>query len=263
MSDDACFVPESPTRFRPTEHVGGGWNPAEQHVAPGMGLLAHAIERDRAARGGAGRDGDLRLARFSCEILGTIPLEPVDVEVSVLRPGRTIELVEARLVHAGRPALIARAWLTAAYDTTSLAGTPLPPIPAPGSLPEWRMSEHWPGGFARSVTIRRREDKPGRAAFWLRPQRDLIAGVPVSTTARLLGVVDLANGVTPRASGDEVFSPNLDLAAHLIRQPAGEWIGCDTAVSFGPHGAGLTHTVLHDERGPLGTVSQGLTVRPR
>ena len=31
---------------------------------------------------------------------------------------------------------------------------------------------------------------------------------------------------------------------------------------FGPGGLGLTTSVLHDSTGPLGTVSQSLTVRP-
>lgn len=256
----AYFVPESGTRFRPTEHVGGGWNPDEQHVAPGMGLLAHVIERDRDDR----RDDGLRLTRFSCEILGTMPMgEPVDAAVTVLRPGRTIELVEARLAHGGRTALIARAWLTRAFDTARIAGSALPAIPPVPQVPAWDATATWPGGFVRSVESRRLEHEPGRAAFWLRPAHALIAGIEVSATARLLGVADLANGVTPRVAADEAVYPNLDLAAHLIREPQGEWIGFDTTVSFGPDGAGVTHSVIHDAAGPVGTVGQGLTVRPR
>jgi hypothetical protein len=259
VKEAAYFEPESDTRFRPTEQVGGGWNPDEQHVAPGMGLLAHAIERDRDAR----RDDDLRLSRFSCEILGTMPLEPVDVSVSVLRAGRTIELVEARLSHDGRSSLIARAWLTRAYDTTRFAGTALAGIPAVDDIPEWDAAATWPGGFVASVEARRTEHEPGRATYWLRPRFDLVAGAATSATARLLGLVDLANGVTPRASADDVVYPNLDLAAHVFRPPRGEWIGFDTAVSFGPDGAGVTTSTVHDQDGPVGTVAQGLTVRPR
>ncbi|WP_345751530.1 thioesterase family protein [Microbacterium rhizophilus] len=259
MSDGAYYLPESASRFRPTQHVGGGWNPDEQHVAPGMGLLAHAIERDRDAR----RDDGLRLTRFSCEILGTMPLETVDVSVTVLRAGRTIELVEARLGQDGRTSLIARAWLAQAFDTARFAGTPLPTVPPLDEVPEWDATARWPGGFVASMEARRIEHEPGRATFWMRPRFGLIQGVPVSPVARLLGIVDLANGVTPRAASDDVVYPNLDLAAHLIRAPRGEWIGFDTTVSFGPDGAGVTMSVLHDEDGPVGTVTQGLTVRPR
>ncbi|MFN7242916.1 MAG: thioesterase family protein, partial [Dietzia cercidiphylli] len=56
--------------------------------------------------------------------------------------------------------------------------------------------------------------------------------------------------------------PNIDLTAHLFREPRGEWVGFDTRVSFGPGGLGLTSSTLHDESGPIGTLAQTLTVRP-
>lgn len=65
-----------------------------------------------------------------------------------------------------------------------------------------------------------------------------------------------------RESPTDVAFPNLDLTAHLFTQPRGEWIGFDTTVSFGPTGLGLTSSVIYDTRGPVGTVSQILTVRP-
>ena len=38
-------------RFRPTEHVGGAWTTAEQHISPLNGLIVHAVETNgRAAR---------------------------------------------------------------------------------------------------------------------------------------------------------------------------------------------------------------------
>ena len=55
--------------------------------------------------------------------------------------------------------------------------------------------------------------------------------------------------------------PNTDLTVHLFRQPTGDWLGLDTDVSFGPDGIGLTASVLHDERGPIGRAAQTLTLR--
>jgi hypothetical protein len=76
--------------FQPTGHAQGAWNDHEQHMAPVSGLLAHALERH------APRPG-LAMARVTYEILGLIPLEPITVTVTVrtVRPGRTIELIEA------------------------------------------------------------------------------------------------------------------------------------------------------------------------
>jgi len=86
----AFFKRLSETRYLPTEHTGGAWNIREQHIAPAIGLLAHHLERDAAARG----HGFL-IARLSYDILGTIPIEAMEADVQVLRSGRTIELVEA------------------------------------------------------------------------------------------------------------------------------------------------------------------------
>ena len=84
----------------------------------------------------------------------------------------------------------------------------------------------------------------------------------MSRLAALTGLLDVANGMTVRAEPTDVLFPNVDLTAHFFAQPQGEWLGLDTTVSFGSDGVGLTTSVIHDERGPVGTSSQCLTVRP-
>lgn len=255
----AYFQRLSPTRFQATSAVQGAWNTDEQHIAPVLGLLTHAVEQDRDIR----RGPDLVVTRLSFDILGTLPIATVDVEVRVIRLGRTIELVEATVAHNGRAAVILRAWLQKPSDTAAIAGTDLPPMPALGQLVPWSATEIWPGEFVRTVDVRRTEVEPGRARFWLRPGVPLIEGEPASLTARALSIMDIANGITPRLSPTAVAFPNLDTTVHLFTQPRSDWIGYDTTVTFGADGIGLTHSVLHDESGPIGTAQQILTVRPR
>ena len=256
---DAYFDRVGEAAFRATEHVGGAWNTAEQHIAPALGLLAHVVELDRDAR----RDDGLVVGRLSFDILGTIPVDVVETAVTVVRPGRTIELVEAALMHGGRPAVVLRAWLLQQRDTGPWRGTSLPAIPPPDAMPAWQGGTVWPGGFIASVEIRREQHEPGRAAFWVRTRLSLVQGEEVSPLARAAGLFDIANGMTVRAAPQEVAFPNLDLTAHLFAQPRGEWIGFDTTVSFGATGTGLTSTVLHDATGSFGTLAQVLTLRPR
>lgn len=245
--------------FTPTDLVGGAWNVTEQHVAPAIGLLAHAIEVDARAR----RSDPLQLGRLSYDILGTIPLDTVEIDVHVIRPGRTIELVEARLSHGGRPAILLRAWLAQGYDTGAIAGNGFDPIPGPDSMVPWAGSQEWPGGFIASIDARRQSIAPGRAVGWIRTPHPLIADEAVSPLARAMGLVDTANGLAPLVSTTEAAFPNLDLTAHIFRTPAGEWLGYDVSVAFGADGIGVTHTILHDQDGAIGTVSQWLTIRPR
>lgn len=253
------FERTGPAAFLPTDHVRGAWREDEQHVAPALGLLTHLVESDHAAR----RTSQERLAvsRLSFDILGTMPVEEVTTEVAVRRPGRTVELVEATISHAGRPAVVLRAWLLARGDTEAQHGTPVEPLPSPDDLPRWRPDDVWPGGFITSVDVRRHEVEPGRATFWVRPSVPLL-DEPSSAVARWAGVLDIANGMTVREDPRRVAFPNVDLTAHLVRDPVGDWVGFDTSVTFGPDGRGLTGSVLHDTEGMVGGLAQSLTVRP-
>ncbi|UNK69948.1 thioesterase family protein [Microbacterium sp. H1-D42] len=250
----------SATTFEPTEHVGGAWNPAEQHVAPVLGLLAHIVETDHETRR---PDAPLVLARANYDILGVIPMAPFEVETRVIRAGRTIELVEATLSQGGRAALTLRAWMLQTSDTTGVVGTEMATMPPAEALAEWHADAGWLGGAIRSIDFRHRSFGPGRAQAWIRPRVPLLVDEPISARSRLLGTADFANGIAIRVSPTEVLYPNVDLTASVFREPVGEWIGFDTNVSFGPDGVGLTETVLSDEAGPLGTSSQTLTVRLR
>lgn len=254
----AYFERIGASTFRATPHVGGAWDTAEQHIAPALGLLAHVVELDRDAR----RSDGLVLARLSYDILGTLPIDAVEASVRVVRPGRTIDLVEADLSHDGRRAVTLRAWLLRPEDTGPLAGTALPGIAGPEGMSPWNPSTVWPGGFIASAEVRRAQAEPGRAAYWVRTDVPLVGDEPVSPVARAAGLLDIANGMTVRASPQELAFPNVDLTAHLFRAPSGDWLGFDTTVSFGSAGIGVTSSVLHDIAGAVGTMSQILTIRP-
>lgn len=245
-------------RFRATPHVSGAWDPEQQHIAPALGLLVHAVELDRDRR----RTDDLRVGRLSFDILGTVPVETVDVAVRVARPGRTVELVEATLTHGGRAVVALRAWLMQSFDTRRLQATALPRMKPPADLPAWDPTTVWPGGFIASAEVRRDEEEPGRARFWVRTAQPLLEDEPVSDLARFAGLLDIANGMSVRADPREIAFPNVDLTAHLFDEPHGDWVGFDTTVSFGAGGLGVTSSAIHDQDGPVGTLSQALTVRP-
>ncbi len=255
---DAYFAALGESRYEPTELASGAWQPGELHFAPLGGLLAHAIERHRAAHGTPG----LVLSRIAFDILGFLALEPVSVRVETRRPGRTIELVEATASIGGRDAAVARAWCSVSSDTSDAAGGTAAPIAPPERGRPTRFHEAWGGGFVRSLDVREHgEVVPGRGTVWVASPHALVDGEPTSALARWIGLVDVANGVAVRETPDAWLFPNLDLTIHLLRQPEGGWLGLDTAVAFGPTGQGVTGTVLHDERGHVGHAMQTLTVR--
>lgn len=254
----AYFERAGRSSFRATVHVSGAWNTAEQHIAPALGLLVHLVERDRDSR----RSDGLLIGRLAFELLGTVPVDVVETEVRVVRPGRTIELVEAVLRHGGRDVVALRAWLVQRGETDRLATTTLPRLPPPEAMPPFDLTTVWPGGFIASAEVRRVELQPGRATSWVRTDVALLDDEASSDLARFAGLLDIANGLTVPVSPQRVAFPNVDLSAHLFREPRGGWVGFDTTVSLGPTGLGLTNSIVHDLAGPVGVVSQCLTVRP-
>ncbi|EFQ82878.1 hypothetical protein HMPREF0063_12087 [Aeromicrobium marinum DSM 15272] len=244
--------------FQPSLWTGGAWNLREQHIAPALGLLTHLVEHDRI-----GRADDFVIGRLSYDILGPLPIEPFEADVHLVRAGRTVELTEASLSHHQRPVVRLRAWLLKPHDTQSLAGTPLPRIAPPLDMQPWDATSVWRGEFIKTISVRRAEEAPGRAAYWLRTDEALLDDEPVSPLARAAGLFDVANGMAARVSPTEATYPNVDLTVHLFGTPRSDWLGFDTSASFGSNGLGLTSTVLHDEsEGPIGVIGQALTVRP-
>ena len=124
------YVPDGPATFTSTPSTAGPWGPESQHGGPPAALLTRAVERLE-------RDGAERVVgRFTMELLGPVPVGPLRVEASVVRPGRTVEMCEAtaydvrrdRPVRAGhRPGCSRRT-----HDGPVQEGEPRPHSPADG-----------------------------------------------------------------------------------------------------------------------------------
>ncbi|MFI5793465.1 thioesterase family protein [Streptomyces sp. NPDC051677] len=245
--------------YKPTAHASGAWSTDEQHFSPLGGLIVHAVERHLAS---AATRPDMLFSRFSFDILGRIALDKTRISVETIRPGRTIELVEAVVTIAGRAVVRARAWLLAPQDTSEVEGGAPAALPSPERLDRWAMSERWPGGYIESIDVRPvGEPRPGRATAWVSTPLTLVHGERSSALANYMALVDTANGIAVRQPPMRWMYPNIDMSVHLYRQPEGRWTGLDTTVVFGAAGLGVTSTVLHDVHGPVGYAQQALTVR--
>lgn len=253
-SPEAYFLSLGNGRYEATALTGGAWNIEEQHIAPALGLLVHILEQRTDAP-------DLEISRLSFDIFGTVPIAEVESSINVIRPGRTIELSEVSLTHGDRTVAVMRAWSLAASDTSDLENSQLPELPPPSSLQHWDPVEMWPGRFINTLEGRRRVLGHGRAQAWIRTETDLISSEDASGLARFIGLIDVANGTSMGMDPQAVAFPNLDSTVSLFRRPKGEWVGFDVTQSAGAGGVGLTHTILHDEHGPVGVLTQTLTLR--
>src|SRR5574337_1651429 len=111
---DAFYVRRHESGFVSTLHAQGAWQPGEQHLAPASGLVLAEVERRLPS--------DKLVSRASFDVLGVIESGEFTIDVHMLRPGRSIELIEASMRHGERTSIRARIWRLAATDTASVQG---------------------------------------------------------------------------------------------------------------------------------------------
>jgi hypothetical protein len=265
---EAFFAREG-DRYLPTPHTSGPWDPELQHAGPPAGLLGREIERCQPREG-------FRVGRITFEILRGVPLAPLTVSARMVRPGRSVELLEGSLADARGEVMRATAWRlrTAELDVPpSLAG---PPPPAPpeagrgGGAPFFRREgEDDAGddfGYHRAMESRfvaGSFQELGPATVWLRMRHPLLEGEEPSPLTRVLVAADSGNGVSASLDFADWVFINTDLTVHVHRHPAGEWVCLDSVTFATGDGVGLSDTALFDERGLIGRAAQTLLVDRR
>ena len=256
-ADAAFYLPLGDDRWTATVHTTGPWDARSQHGGPPAALLGRAIERC------APRD-DVLVARLTVEILGPVPVGEVAVRSRVLRPGRSVELVEAVLSAAGRDVARAAAWRVKRTEQEGVASRqePAPPMPVESApVP----GGGWVDGYLSAVEWRfavGRFDAPGPATVWTRLRHPLVPDEEPSPLQRVLAVADSGNGLSSELDLSWYFI-NPELTVHLHREAVGEWVCVAAQTAISPGGAGLATTVLHDLHGPVGVGAQALLVARR
>ena len=117
----------------------------------------------------------------------------------MLRPGRTIELIQAELVSGGRTAVRATAWRLQKSDSSTIAGLEDERMPGPDELVEPAILTEWPGGYIQSIEVRQvTGHRPGHGRAWLRTKHPLVDGEAFTAASRLIGLIDTSNGIATR-----------------------------------------------------------------
>jgi hypothetical protein len=242
-------------RLVPSELTRGPWDPGAQHAGPPSALLARALERCQP------RDG-ARLGRITIEILGPVPLAPLTSSARVVRPGRSVELLEASLTGPEGEVMRASAWRVAESDIQVDSDAP-PPGPEQGSERDFFPTGEEFGyhtamdySFLRGGFL-----EAGPAMVWMRMRGALVEGEETSPLQRLMVVADVGNGVSAVLDWRRYLFINTELTVHVLRPPVGEWVGVDAVTHL--DGVGLAESVLWDERGRVGRGAQTLLVRQR
>jgi hypothetical protein len=244
-------------RFAATHSTAGPWSPEHQHAGPPAALLGRALERC------APRD-DVTFARVSFEILSPVPVAEVEVEASLVRPGRSVELLEAELRAGGRPVMLARAWRTLRADAPAAGAIPQPPprpdtaTPVPPGLDDF--------GYGGAVELRFAAGGwriPGPATVWTRLRVPVVDDEAPTGMQRVLAVADSGNGVSAVMPWEDWLFINPELTVHFRREARGDWICLDAETVIAAGGTGLALSTLSDADGAVAHGAQSLFVAPR
>ncbi len=249
-------------RFLPSELTRGPWDPESQHAGPPASLVARAIERCEPPQEAT------HVGRITLEILAPVPLEPLSVEARVVRPGRSVELLEATLSDADRPLIRARAWRlrTKAVELDPQPVAEIPPESPERGEPRPFFPTGQEVGYHTAMEYRFLEGafrEAGPATVWMRMRVPLVEGEEPSSLERVLAAADSGNGVSAALDYRRYLFINTDLSLHISRPLAGEWVCIDAVTYPEPIGVGVADAALWDERGRLGRAVQTLLVRER
>jgi hypothetical protein len=262
---DSFYIPAGQDAWLATSHTTGPWDARAQHGGPPSALLGRAIQRCKPRR-------DMIIARFTCEILGAIPVGEIRVRARLARPGRSVELLEAVASADGREVARATAWRVKRTDSSPVAPRQPVPPPLPGEQPPPLSGElapsarGWVDGYLSAIEwrpVHGNFGEPGPATVWARMRYPLVPGEEPGPLERVLAIADSGNGVASALDIRRWQFINPELTVHLQREAAGEWICLDARTVISTGGAGLATSVLSDLDGQVGVGAQSLLVAPR
>lgn len=244
------------SHYRCTELVQGAWNPHEQHMAAASGVICAELDQFMPRP-------EMRIGRISFDILGLIPATDFEISTQVIRAGRTIELLEAKMSSQGKVCIVARVWRMIMQDSSAVKGLEDAEQKRPVHIPIHNILGDWDGKFIQTLKsqVEPSEHRAGKGMVWLNTDVEMVEGEATSDFVHLMGMLDTANGIVPRLPDLSWAFPNLDLQIHLLRMPRGRWLGLETQQQYGDDGIGLTSSVLHDDYGVFGRSEQILTLR--
>lgn len=240
----------------------GPWDDGSCHGGPVAALIGREVERFDP-------DPDLLTVRLTIELLKPVPIGPLRVEATSLRPGKRVRMVGVTVTAGGIEVVRATALRVLRVD----AGAPLvrpvsghsflspeDAVPVGAFFPRDRI------GITDAVEMRAAAGSAvdlGPATYWFRLTAPLVDAEPVAPRDTALVAADFGNGISSVVPITSHVFINPDLTVYLHRLPEGEWVANDAHTWMDPSGISIAEATLHDGSGPIGRATQSLYVAAR
>lgn len=268
MSTDyeAVYLPtDKANTYESTALSNAGWYDEGQHGGSLAALIVGHVEKIPSLT-------RMEVARATIEIFRVVPLVALTIDTEVIREGKRIQTIHARVTDPQGTLLSA-----ATVQRLRIADRPLPAEgatestgltpPEDSHIPEGRA---WGIGEADKVMFHRhaieiREihggfGSTGPGAVWIRSTAPIVAGEATTPAQRAVIAADFCNGISRKLDiGDWIFM-NSDLTIHLGRYPVGEWVALDATSSYSNSGRGVASGTLWDRTLWVGKSAQTLFV---
>ncbi|HWB88608.1 MAG TPA: thioesterase family protein [Acidimicrobiia bacterium] len=267
MSTDhaGVYLPgDTPDTYLSTALANAGWYDEGQHGGAFAALVAGHVERHVPTL------ADMQVSRLTVELFRVVPLVPLRIETEVVREGKRIQNVEARIYDPDELLLS-----VCTVQRLRIADLPVPEdaltessgLPGPEAI-DARVGDAWGVGAGGKTMFHRhamevREifggfGSKGPGAVWMRLTKPIVAGWEITPLQRVVATADFCNGISRALDYDRWVFMNPDLTVHVSRYPEGAWIALSAESSYGNQGRGVATGTLWDETGWVGRSTQTL-----
>ena len=253
MWPPAYFIQDG-AQFVPTRLARSPWSAGTIAGGPVSAMLAHIAEREVL-------NPQMGIARFSVDILGTVPNQPLDWTAQTVRQGRQMQLHRVQLLADGR--VVAQAHILQARHLDT------PAFPAPHDYPDPQSIEDASfliaasrGGAVRTRPVLGSVRQPGRGICWFALDGEVVSGITPSPFIKAALFGDFGNGVGSATDARDWSFANLDITLQFLRLPVGEWLLLDAETHGAGNGFATASSIFADQDGIFARGFQTVFVAP-
>lgn len=259
LDPDAAFFRVEEDVFLANDTARGPWSADACHAGPVTAVIARALEPIAPSQ---------QLTRLSVSFVRPVPVAGFRITTEVVRVGRAASTATARLTDmGGKLCAKAKSLHLATYDPVDFPTAPSTgPDIADAGTAEWPfpVAAHGLPFFSSGIEIKLppgEDNGPGPTTMWMRTV-GILDGEQPSSFQRLCPLADCGNGISRNSDIRENTCVNPDLTIVVVRQPESEWLASEAQSFWEPNGIGMSHSMLYDTKGLIGTALQTLIVRP-